>query len=292
MEVALRADVDSAELLSLLPEGEALGSWEMDGIIHIYWNEEQWRPALLEDLKRALARLGIEDRDVRLSANSVPDEDWNAAWVASLQPIRIGRQIRIRQSWHPADTSFKGIELIVDPKRAFGSGYHATTQLVLEWLEENIKPGDRVLDIGTGSGILAMTAIRLGAASALGIDNDPVALECAGEMSAANGIGPQLELRVASLEDADFGLFDIVVANLDGRTLPRLCGLLPAMLKTGGKACLSGLQEENYEEIAAAAAKADLAVTLRMTREDWLALEVRPGQGLRPHPTFVQRSSC
>ncbi len=283
MEVALRADVDSAELLSLLPEGEALGSWEMDGVIHIYWNEEQWRPALLEDLKCALARLGIEDRDARLSVNSVADKDWNAAWVASLQPIHIGRQIRIRQSWHPPDTSFKGIELIVDPQRAFGSGYHATTQRVLEWLEDNIRPGDRVLDIGTGSGILAMAAIRLGASSALGIDNDPVALECAREMSAANGFGPELELRFAAMEDTDCGLFDIVVANLDGRTLPRLCKVLPAILKTDGKACLSGLLVENYEEIAAAAANANLAVTLRMAREDWLALEVRTGLNSAQH---------
>ena len=104
-----------------------------------------------------------------------------------------------------ADPEFSGIELVIDPRRAFGTGYHATTQLVVEWLEAHVRGGGVVLDVGTGSGILAMTAIRLGAASALGVDNDPVAVECAREYAVLNGFGPELELRVASFEDLDAG---------------------------------------------------------------------------------------
>ena len=166
--------------------------------------------------------------------------------------------MRIRQSWHAADPEFRGIELVIDPKRAFGTGYHATTQLVVEWLEEHIRGGERVLDVGTGSAILAMTAIRLGAASALGLDNDPVAVECAAEYAALNGFGGELELRVASFEDLDAGKFDVIVANLDIRTLPRLCEFLKRLMADGAIACLSGLQEQDYEEVAAALAQAGL----------------------------------
>lgn len=275
MEVSFRSTVDSGELLALLEGGEALGAWEKDGILFVYWPEEKWTAAALEDLKQALVALGVDEKQAGLAIRVIPDTDWNATWVASLHPIRLGRGLRIRQSWHSSDPSFEGIELVIDPKRAFGTGYHATTQLVIEWLEDHIRGGERVLDVGTGSGILAMTAIRLGAASALGVDNDPVALECAREYCRENHFGPELELRVASFENLDFGLFDVMVANLDGRTLPLLCGCMPRLLKTGGVACLSGLQQPDYDEIAEALAKAGLRIVARMHREDWLALEVK-----------------
>ena len=277
IEVSLRTDVDSGELLAMLQDGESLGSWEKDGILHLFWPEDRWNAAALEDLKNVLAQMGMDVRDEDLTVTAVPDQDWNATWAASLQPILLGRHVRIRQSWHAADPEFRGIELVIDPKRAFGTGYHATTQLVVEWLEAHIHGGERVLDIGTGSAILAMTAIRLGAASALGIDNDPVAVECAAEYAGVNGFGGELELRVASFEDLDEGKFDVVVANLDIRTLPRLCEFLKQLMADGAIACLSGLQEQDYEEVAAALAKAGLTITARRQRDDWLSLSLRRG---------------
>jgi ribosomal protein L11 methyltransferase len=275
IEVSLRTNVDSGELFGMLQGGEMLGSWEKDGVLYIYWPASKWTPAILEDLKRALALLGIEEREAGPTVRSIPDLDWNATWAASLNPIHIGRRIRIRQSWHCSDAAFDGIELVIDPRRAFGTGYHATTQLVIEWLEDRVHGGERVMDIGTGSGILAMTAIRLGAASALAVDNDPVALECAREYSEVNGFGNELELRVASFEDLATDRFDVIVANLDGRTLLRLGGSLQRLLNAGGVACLSGLQQEDFEEIAEALMRAGLKVNARREREDWLALEVQ-----------------
>ena len=273
IEVSLRTEIDSGELLAMLQDGESLGSWEKDGILHLFWPEDRWNAAALDDLKKVLAQMGAGDADLTVTA--VPDQDWNATWAASLQPILLGRRVRIRQSWHAVDPEFRGIELVIDPKRAFGTGYHATTQLVVEWLEENIRGGERVLDIGTGSAILAMTANRLGAASALGIDNDPVAVECAQEYAALNGFGAELELRVASFEDLDAGRFDVIVANLDIRTLPRLCEFLKRLMADGAVACLSGLQEQDYEEVAAALGRAGFTITDRQHRENWLSLSLR-----------------
>ena len=179
IEAVFCADVDSGEILSMLSGCEELGCWENDGVIHIFWPESRWSSEVLEELRRTLSLFGIDPDVAGLTVETVPDKDWNATWAASLTPIRLGRRIRIRQSWHSPDEAFNGIELVIDPRRAFGTGHHATTQLVIEWLENHLSGGERVLDAGTGSGILSMAAVRLGAAWALGIDNDPVAVECA-----------------------------------------------------------------------------------------------------------------
>ena len=273
IEVFFHADVDSGEILALLSGGEELGCWENDGIIHIFWPEACWSHEALADLRRVLLIFGIDPDAAGLTIETIPDKDWNATWAASLTPIRLGRRIRVRQSWHPPDENFDGIELVIDPRRAFGTGYHSTTQLVIEWLEKRICGGERVLDAGTGSGILSMAAIRLGAASALGIDNDPVAVDCAREYARVNGFGSELELRVGSFDEYADGDFDVIVANIDGKTLPALCPRLRRLLKPGGRICLSGLQEHDLEEITAALGRAGFAVKTKTGREEWLALE-------------------
>jgi len=282
IEVSFRAAaasgdvVDPGDILALLQGGEELGCWEGDGLVHVFWPESRWSPDALPDLRRVLAAFGIDAEAAAIAVAAVPDKDWNATWAASLSPVRLGRRIRVRQSWHPpegAGADGGGIELVIDPRRAFGTGYHATTQLVAEWLEGRVRGGERVLDVGTGSGILSMIALRLGAASALGIDNDPVAVECAREYARANGFGPELGLRVGSFDEDGFGRFDVLVANIDGVTLPRLCPALPRLLAPGGAACLSGLQEHDLTDIAEALAAAGLAVRARFQREEWLALE-------------------
>jgi ribosomal protein L11 methyltransferase len=281
IEVSLRAALDSGELMAMMQEEEAVGSWEKDGILHFFWPEKTWRPGILEDFKRAMAVLGFDVREVDLAVHGVEDQDWNAVWAASLHPIRIGKRVRIRQSWNASDPAFSGIELVIDPKRAFGAGYHATTQMILEWLEDHIRGGERILDIGTGTGILAMAALRLGAASALAIDNDPVAIECAREYALVNGFGAELDLQVASLETARLGRFDVAVANLDIRALSSLCSSLPKILNSDAMACLSGLQIQDYEEAAAGLTGAGLKINARFDREDWLALEVKKRHGFQ-----------
>ena len=280
VEVSVRAEVEPGELLGMLDNDEFLGSWEEEGIFHIYWLEDKWNSAALSDLKQSLECLGIKNADVKVKV--VEDRDWNAAWAASLRPIRLGRNIRIRQSWNPRDPSFGGIELVLDPKRAFGTGYHATTQLMIEWLEERIKGAERVLDIGTGSGILSMIAIRLGAASALGIDIDAVAVDCARQYAEENGFGTELEFRVSSFESLEPGPHDVILANIDGRTLHRLSEFLPGLLGEEGIACFSGLQEQDYEAISGTLSEAGLRITAQRQRDEWIALEIKTSFRVEP----------
>jgi ribosomal protein L11 methyltransferase len=239
IDVRLNTSVDPAELLGMLDSGESLGSCEIDGITHVYWPAAAWWPARLADLRRVLTILGEDPERVIREIVPVPDIDWNERSAESLQPTRVGRRLWIRQSWNSVALHAREIELIVDPGRAFGSGYHATTRMLLEWLEERIHGGERILDVGTGSGILAMAALRYGGASALAVDIDAEAIDCARGNALLNGFGPELQVIAESIENLGQSLFDLVVANLDRKSLLRFPAELLAHVGQAGRLLLS-----------------------------------------------------
>ncbi len=274
VEIKIATGADPGEAVGRMREEEPLGVWQDGNTLHLFWPEEKWYPAILSDLRRVIAELDPAADLETLSMSTIADQDWNAAWLASLQPVRIGRRFRIRQSWNPPDPSFAGIELVIDPKRAFGSGYHATTQLLVEWLEDSIRGWERVLDIGTGSGILAMAALRLGAGAAVGIDNDPEAIECAQENAQANGFEGELKLQTSSLEELSPEPYDLLVANLDRKTILALCPLMRDHLKEGCRAYLSGLQNADFEDVRHAVSAVGGRVEARRERDEWIALAV------------------
>lgn len=132
---------------------------------------------------------------------SLPYQDWNRQWAQSVRPIRIGKRIVIRPSWESVALQARDIEIVLHPKQAFGTGHHATTRMLLEWREDVIYGGESVMDVGAGSGILAMAALRLGAASAVGVECDPVAVDCARDYATENGCGDHLKFRCGTLEE-------------------------------------------------------------------------------------------
>ncbi len=275
VEISFPSTIDSGDLLAALTDGDALGAWEEEGVVHLYWPIESWTAGVLAELKEELRRVGAYDAASSVRVRRLPDQDWNARWAMSVEPINIGRGFRIRQSWNSPDPSFDGIELIIDPKRAFGTGYHATTQLIVAWLEDHIRGGESVLDVGTGTGILAMAALRLGAASALGIDNDPVAVECACENAAANGFGRELRLLTTAVEDLGAETFDVIVANLDHNTILEIHRHLRGRLKAGGAVCLSGIQTDNVQDIAVFLAAIGGRIVERRVLDEWVAVAVQ-----------------
>jgi ribosomal protein L11 methyltransferase len=275
IEVRIEAPVDPGELLGMLRDDNSLGAWEEDGIVHLYWPERLWNTDAVAELSATLRTLGISDPESAMRCAIVPEQDWNVRWAESVKPVRIGRRILIRQSWNRGDVPEGGIELIIDPKRAFGTGYHATTQLVIEWLESAVRGGERVLDVGTGSGILAMVALRLGAALALGIDTDPIAIECARENAALNGYGDELRFSQNALQDLVAGPFDCILANLDRGTLLSLAGKVKPFLGRDGRLVVTGLQADDETEIVDEFRLAGATFSARFEREEWLALEFR-----------------
>ena len=162
IQVDVRTSIDAGELLGMLHDPAVTGAWQEDDQVHLYWPGT----AVGRIRGRASGRrwhcLGKWTRNAAITINRLPNEDWNAQWSRLVEPIGIGRVI-IRPSWKIVPLATGEIELIIDPKQAFGTGHHATTHLLIEWLQHSVKPTDRVLDVGTGSGVLAMVALRLGA---------------------------------------------------------------------------------------------------------------------------------
>ena len=247
-EMTIPVSVDSAELAGMLDCQEFLGAWEAEGSIVLYWRTNG--AAILQQVRSAISVMGVALPEESLRLHPVKAQDWNATWAASVQPIRIGRRIGIRPSWATMDMPQDGVELIIDPKQAFGTGHHATTQLILEWLEGvTWVPGMRVLDVGTGSGILAMAALRLGATSALGIDVDTLALDCAREYAAVNNIQEDLTFSSCQMATLPAQPFDVILANLDCRTIIQVMGHFSRMRGSQTHLVLSGLLEEDEPEI-------------------------------------------
>ncbi len=280
IEVRIDAPTDPAEIVGLVDDPAFRGGWYDGEILRLYWPAGQWTPEALDRLRARFAAVtGVQDPS--LEVVPLQDRDWNAAWAQTVQPVRAGRRILIRPSWAPPPLEDGIIDLVIDPKQAFGTGHHATTHLLAERLESAVRGGERVLDVGTGSGILAMIALRLGAANALGIDSDAVAIACAREAATVNGFGSELEFRVEALGEAqgpDRRGADLALANLDAQTFLRAARDLLGWLKPGGRLLVSGVLEEDRKEIERAFAQAGAVPHAVHVRDGWLAMEVLAGE--------------
>ncbi len=227
------------------------------------------------DLPVALASAAGEagfDAVPPFTLEEVAEQNWVQLTQSQFDPIHITDRLWIVPSWHTApDPSAINIEL--DPGMAFGTGSHPTTRLCLQWLADTVRPGDRVLDYGCGSGILGIAAARLGAGEVLGVDIDDKALEAAHDNATRNGV----ELRLQHSREPLEARFDVVVANILTNPLCVLAPLLAARVAPGGRIALSGVLETQTEQVIAAYAPF-LALRVGATHEGWARLEgARPG---------------
>lgn len=278
IDVTVRSEVDAAELLELLADPFVQGSWQDAGAIHIYWPSQHWSQDHFVRLRQVLQQMeGREQPEADILVQSLPHQDWNRQWAESVKPLRVGHRIVIRPSWEPVDLQPGDVEIILDPKQAFGTGHHATTRMLLEWLEDIVHGGEFVLDVGAGSGILAMIALRLGAGSALGVECDHIAVDCARDYALENGFGNELEFRCGTLEEVNRqGVLhpDLVLANLDRQTLLLLCGELSQYVSHGARLLLSGILIEQEREIVEAFSSHGALLFQRREQEGWVALEL------------------
>jgi ribosomal protein L11 methyltransferase len=271
-QIQIPACVDGAELAGLLAGHEFLGLWEEDGVLTIYWQGSEG--SILQELHAALVQLDTTIPDTSIHLQLVTHQDWNAQWASSVKSIRIGRRIGIRPSWTTMELPEDGIEIVLDPRQAFGTGHHATTHLLLEWLEDvSGLPGCRVLDVGTGSGILCMVALRLGVLSALGIDNDAVAIDCAKDYAVVNGFTKELDLRLCRTSELADQSFEIIVANIDRKTILEISPEFSRFRSSATQLFLSGLLEEDASDIVEQFTSLGWTQEAIREREGWIALQ-------------------
>lgn len=223
---------------------------------------------VVEEGGRATAYLAARADDLAVEGTWEPiaDRDWHEGWKAGIAPVTVGA-VTIVPPWLPApDTA--AIVLEIEVGQAFGTGHHETTTGCLAALQELDLAGRSVLDVGTGSGVLAIAAARLGAGRVVGVDTDPLAVAAAAENATRNNV--DLELAPGSVDAVD-GRFDVVVANLDTTTLSALAVALVARMARPGTLVASGVSVPRSTEAVQALAAAGLAVRARPGRE-WVVL--------------------
>ena len=229
------ADADTAAEREIFAEpGEQAAFWDRCRVTALFGEDA--------DISGALERSGASA--MHASIDRLEDADWVALTQRQFEPIRAGRRLWIVPTWHeppnPGD-----VNIVLDPGAAFGTGSHATTRMCLAWLEETVRAGDTVLDYGCGSGILAIAALKLGAARAAGIDVDPLALQAARYNSSRNGV-------VLDVRDAQRGIdgaFTITVANILANPLRMLAPVIGSLTQHGGRIALSGILEDQASAV-------------------------------------------
>ena len=202
-----------------------------------------------------------------VETEGVEQEDWQNGWRKYYHPLEIGKRLAVVPSWQQYDTD--RVKLILDPGLAFGTGGHETTSLCMEALDERVTGGERVLDIGTGSGILAIAALKLGAAVAEGVDIDPVAVRTAGENAALNGVQDKLTVLVGDLSDKASGKYDIITANIVANAILSLAPAVPGLMAEGATFIASGIIDSRKDEVIAGLEKAGLAVVEVKEKRGW-----------------------
>lgn len=255
-----------------LIEQELLDKDRTQVIVHLYLAPDE-NPVEVIDLLQS--RLTASEIPYTLSTEGVEQEDWETGWKAYYHALTIGNRLAIVPSWEEFDTDRVVIRL--DPGMAFGTGTHETTALCLSVLDELVQGGERMLDIGTGSGILAIAALKLGADTAEGVDIDPMCVRTAGENAQLNGVDDRLKVLIGDLSDKATGTYNIITANIVANAILSLAPHVPALMAPGATFIASGIIDIRRDEVVQGLTAAGLTVTEVKEQNGWVAILCKNG---------------
>jgi len=311
LEIAVNCDPENAEavadvLARYAPGGVAIqqnaldltgGEWRLDGplepvvSVRAYLALEPGLDEKRRQVEEALWHLRQIASIPEPQFRTVVEEEWANAWKEHFQVTRIGQRLVVKPSWREYTPQAEDIVLELDPGMAFGTGLHPTTQMCLLALEKYVRGGERVLDLGTGSGILAIAAVKLGAAACLATDVDPVAVEAARANVAANGVQDIVQVEQGSLAQLSTlhspfstAKFDLALVNILASIIVELCGQgLGEVVKPGGLAIFAGLIDTQETEVREALKRVGLVVIERTQEKDWVGLVCQNLEGRKVH---------
>jgi len=254
--------------------------------VKIYLPEDEDTPDMRRRIEELLYQYGRLYPLPPPTFRQLQEEDWANAWKAHYHPFRVGQRLWIQPSWeqspvnsNPEEEGLRADDLVItlDPGMAFGTGLHPTTQMCLQALEQVVTPGMRVLDVGTGSGILAIAAAKLGAVELLGVDTDDLAVRAAGDNADKNGVTAVTTIRRGTLADVAAREWDVVVVNILAPVIITLFREYALMdyVATAGCLILSGIIDQQAEEVETAVSEANGRVEQQLQIRDWVSYVIR-----------------
>lgn len=262
---ALEKEVEEIARIDLIDE-ELLKKDRNIALVHMFISPEDEPQGVMLYLKERLP-------DAEILTSSISEEDWANNWKHFYKPFPVGEKLYIKPQWEKADIRAQGREtLILDPGMAFGSGTHETTRLCLEMLEGFITPETELLDVGCGSGILAIAGMKLGAKKAVAVDIDALAVKVANENAAINKVDGKIEFICGDLAEKVTGEFDLIVANIVADVIIRLTKDIKTFLKKGGAFIASGIIDSREKEVVDAVRACGLNITRIVRDKGWVAL--------------------
>lgn len=236
--------------------------------VHIYIEPAEDAAAKTERLRALLDADGVK---YELVTDKIDEDFWSEAWKKNYKPTHVGEHIVIVPCWEDYEAKKDDIILTLDPGMAFGTGTHESTRLCLKMLERYTRAGAKMLDVGTGSGILAIGALKLGAASARAFDIDDVAVKMSRRNIALNGFEDRFEVARGGLSEQFGGGFDIITANIVSDVIISIMPQVKKLLAAGGVFITSGIIDKYADNVAAAAEKNGLNIRLREDDDNWVS---------------------
>ena len=275
---------DQAEFETFLDENRAYWDYideelqeKLQGLSHIKLYLEDTQPKELARLEQVAAKLGLP-----MQVKPMEETNWEESWKDNYPAVEVGKNLIVVPYWAAEETGGR-TPIILDPGLTFGTGAHASTQMVMEFMESCVKEGFRCLDLGSGSGILSLAALRLGAESAVGVDIDPKAEDIARENAAYNGFfAPEFTALTGNVTE-DTALmeklqqqdYDLVLVNIVADVIIGLSPILPAFLTDSSILLCSGILDVRLDDVVQALRKAGLEILEIKAKEDWRSIRAK-----------------
>jgi ribosomal protein L11 methyltransferase len=263
-------DARHEALIARLEEYGFTGFQEGDGVLKAYIGADDWSLGKSNYVKSWLQRQGVEDP---VGEQRIAEQNWNAQWEQSIQPLTVGPFV-VKPTWAAVPDDAEGRHVLeIDPKMSFGTGYHESTRLMLRFLPDLIRGHERVLDAGTGTGILAIAAVHLGVKSVIAFDISTWAEENARENSALNAVADRIDVRQGAIDDVvpERG-FDLILANIERDPLIDLLPAFADKLADDGRVVLAGLTQDDEPPMRAALTEHGFVIEREARENEWWAV--------------------
>ena len=272
-EFTVTAEPFNSELISgLMWEFDITGVNEEVNCLKIFAAEES--KVTIEDIKLLLQRLVDEKMLFKFSIEEyyVEDKNWNEEWEKSVNVIEVSDKLVIKPSFRDYTAKPGQIIITIDPKMSFGTGEHQTTKLVMQLLEKHVKKGMKILDVGSGTGVLSIAAVKLGASSAVAVDNDEWCFGNAKENCEVNSAAAQIEVRLGEINDIQENNFDLITANIQKNVLLDIAPEIKEKIKPDGIVILSGLLFTDEDDISIKYTSLGLQFVEKKSLDEWIAM--------------------